>query len=140
MIPEQQYRERNFRKYSELISLLLVAENNNELLLKNHQIYPTGSAQLPKYITRHSRRISVRNGIDKDEVTDETVGMETFERDGYNNSDHQKWQHGVLNKRKAPQEEDTKDICLRCGAHGHWRRTCRTPKHLVDLYEANEKK
>ena len=46
MILAQQYRERNFQKYSELISLLLVAEKNNELLLKNHQIRPTGSAQL----------------------------------------------------------------------------------------------
>ena len=33
---QQQYRERNFRKYSELISCLLVAEQNNKLLLKNH--------------------------------------------------------------------------------------------------------
>lgn len=24
----------------------------------------------------------------------------------------------------------------RCGANGHWARTCRTPKHLVDLYQA----
>ena len=48
MILAQQYRELNFQKYGELISLLLVAEKNNELLLKNHQIRPTGSAQLPE--------------------------------------------------------------------------------------------
>ena len=33
---QQQYRERRFTKYSELISCLLVAEQNNELLMKNH--------------------------------------------------------------------------------------------------------
>ncbi|XP_073275474.1 uncharacterized protein [Primulina huaijiensis] len=33
---QQQYRERGFRRYSELISCLLVAEQNNELLMKNH--------------------------------------------------------------------------------------------------------
>ncbi|KAM0975419.1 hypothetical protein COP2_018874 [Malus domestica] len=26
--------------------------------------------------------------------------------------------------------------CHRCGGNGHWVRTCRTPKHLVDLYQA----
>ena len=25
--------------------------------------------------------------------------------------------------------------CYRCGMKGHWSRTCRTPKHLVDLYQ-----
>ena len=33
---QQQYRERRFTKYSELISCLQVAEQNNELLMKNH--------------------------------------------------------------------------------------------------------
>ncbi|KAG2672077.1 hypothetical protein I3760_13G022300 [Carya illinoinensis] len=33
---QQQYRERKFKKYSELISCLLLAEQNNEFLLKNH--------------------------------------------------------------------------------------------------------
>jgi hypothetical protein len=45
---QQQYRERKFTKYSELISCLLVAEQNNELLLKNHQSRPTGSTPFPE--------------------------------------------------------------------------------------------
>ena len=40
---QQQYQERKFTKYYELISCFLVAEQNNELLLKNHQSRPTGS-------------------------------------------------------------------------------------------------
>ena len=43
---QQQYRERCFTKYSELISCLLVAKQNNELLLKNHQSRPIGSMSL----------------------------------------------------------------------------------------------
>ena len=46
MLLQQQYRERRFTKYSELIACLLVAEQNNELLLKNHQSQPTGSISL----------------------------------------------------------------------------------------------
>ena len=45
---QQQYRERKFTKYSELISCVLVAEQNNELLLKNHQSHPTGSTPFPE--------------------------------------------------------------------------------------------
>ena len=42
------------------------------------------------------------------------------------------------NKRKAPQEGDTRDICHRCGAHGHGVRTCHTPTHLVKLYKSSK--
>ncbi|XP_016737898.1 uncharacterized protein [Gossypium hirsutum] len=45
---QQQYREKGFKKYSELVSCLLVAEQNNELLMKNHGIRPTGTAPLPE--------------------------------------------------------------------------------------------
>ena len=40
---QQQYQERRFTKYSELISCLLVAEKNNEFLMRNHQLCPIGS-------------------------------------------------------------------------------------------------
>ncbi|KAL6285416.1 hypothetical protein ACE6H2_009806 [Prunus campanulata] len=29
--------------------------------------------------------------------------------------------------------------CYRCGAKGHWMRTCRTPRHLADLYQTSLK-
>ena len=45
---QQQYRERRFTKYFELIACLLVAEKNNELLLQNHQSHPTGSKAFPE--------------------------------------------------------------------------------------------
>ena len=57
---------------------------------------------------------------------------------------HQKW-----NNTKAKQEngkclqyqpfKNHKNNCYRCGMKGHWLRTCRTPKHLVDLYQASIK-
>ncbi|XP_039128431.1 uncharacterized protein LOC120264674 [Dioscorea cayenensis subsp. rotundata] len=48
MLLQQQYREKGFTKYSDLISCLLVAEQNNELLMKNHESRPTGSAPFPE--------------------------------------------------------------------------------------------
>ncbi|KAK5784818.1 hypothetical protein PVK06_039356 [Gossypium arboreum] len=41
---QQQYCEKGFKMYSKLISCLLVAKQNNELLMKNHEIRPIGSA------------------------------------------------------------------------------------------------
>ncbi|XP_070017995.1 uncharacterized protein [Nicotiana sylvestris] len=48
MVLQQQYQEKGFTKYSQLISLLLVAKRNNEFLMKNHENRPTGSTPLPK--------------------------------------------------------------------------------------------
>lgn len=48
MILQQQYCEHCFRKYSELILCLLVVEQNNELLIKNHELCPTGSVPFLK--------------------------------------------------------------------------------------------
>ena len=44
----QQYHEHEFKKYSKLIFCLLVGEQNNELLIKNHLLHPTKSIALFK--------------------------------------------------------------------------------------------
>ncbi|XP_074356833.1 uncharacterized protein LOC141696612 [Apium graveolens] len=134
MILAQQYRERNFWKYSELIYLLLIVEKNNELLLKNHQIRLIGSAQLPEVhntsFQKNGRGKGHRGGRDYGQNRGNGNFRGRFrnhynsshlkwQRDDYNNFDHQKWQHGVPNKKKVSQEEDTWDICHKCGEHGH---------------------
>ncbi|KAL0339356.1 UNVERIFIED_CONTAM: hypothetical protein Sangu_1457700 [Sesamum angustifolium] len=48
LILQQQYRELGFKTYSELISCLLVAEENNQFLLNNHHTRSTGSKPLPE--------------------------------------------------------------------------------------------
>ncbi|XP_074356213.1 uncharacterized protein LOC141695906 [Apium graveolens] len=153
MILAQQYREWNFQKYGELISLLLVAEKNNELLLKNHQIRPTGSVQLPEVHNmsflknergkehrgeRGYRRNRGRGNFCGRFRNQYHSGHLKWQRDGYN-SGHQKWQREVPNKRKVPQEGENRGICQRYRSEGHWQRTCRTPKHLVDLYESSKR-
>ena len=37
LLIQQQYREKDFNKYFELVFCLLVGEQNNELLMKNHE-------------------------------------------------------------------------------------------------------
>ncbi|XP_056854157.1 uncharacterized protein LOC130503557 [Raphanus sativus] len=48
MLLQQQYRLKGFNTYCELISCLLLAEQNNELLLKNSELRPPGSKPVPE--------------------------------------------------------------------------------------------
>ncbi|KAA3463810.1 hypothetical protein EPI10_008129 [Gossypium australe] len=59
VVLQTQYREKGFKKYSELIYCLLVAEQNNELLMKNHESCPTGSTPFPE------SNVTSYNGNDK---------------------------------------------------------------------------
>ena len=43
-------------------------------------------------------------------------------------------------KRKDEKREATRKGCFRCGGRGHYARDCRTPKHLVELYQESLKK
>lgn len=48
IVLQQQYKERNFTRFSELITTLLLAEKNNNLLMKNDQARPTSTRALPE--------------------------------------------------------------------------------------------
>ncbi|PHT94134.1 Peptidyl-prolyl cis-trans isomerase B [Capsicum annuum] len=63
--------EKSFKNYTKLSSHLLVAEQNNDLLMKNHENRPTGSAPLPEMNdvhAHHARRGKGRGpGRDRDD-------------------------------------------------------------------------
>ena len=60
----QQYREKGFKKYTELISHLLLTEQNNDLLLKNHENRPTGSEPLPEVNEAYAHHARHEKGHD----------------------------------------------------------------------------
>ena len=87
---QQQYRERRFAKYSELISCLLVAEQNNQLLLQNHQSHPIGFASIPEVnVASSSGRGS---------------GHWRGRGRGQNNYQSQEGHNNTTKKKKKPQE------------------------------------
>ena len=43
IIPQQQYKERNFKRYSILSVVISLAEQHSDLVWKNHNIRPFGS-------------------------------------------------------------------------------------------------
>ncbi|XP_021767028.1 uncharacterized protein LOC110731484 [Chenopodium quinoa] len=103
---QEQYHERGFKRFNELTNVLLVAKQNSDLLLKNHNLRPTGSLA-----THHEANATSSYPPEK----------------GQSSGSH----------KQTPSKG--KDTCYRCGMTGHWGRTCRTAKHLVDLYQASVK-
>ncbi|XP_070007323.1 uncharacterized protein [Nicotiana sylvestris] len=138
MILQQQYREKGFKKYSELISLLLVAERNNDLLMRNHENRPTGSTPLPEVdeVYSHYAKRGKGHGPIRGYGRGRGQGRNFS---GVNHppkkNNHQKWK-GKDEKLKADGSETE---CYRCGGKGHWINICRVPRHLVELYQASLK-
>ncbi|XP_019192011.1 PREDICTED: uncharacterized protein LOC109186472 [Ipomoea nil] len=151
VVLQQQYREKGFTKYSQLISCLLVAEQNNELLLKNHESRPTGSNPFPEVNevslynenTKGSGRghgRSRRHG--KYRGKNPGRGQNRYDGQNFKNkSYHRKGESAGARYDKEKRENYPKNesICYRCGKTGHWERTCRTSNHFVDLYQASLK-
>ena len=155
VLRQQQYRERRFTKYSELIACLLVVEKNNELLLQNHQSRSTGFKAFPEanatFASPHSNRQGHKNGRSRGKGRGRGGGQGRGRGDNSRNRNNGpvKNKKNNSNKGKLPNPQATTDqnitqrqqdnACYRCGMTGHWSRICRTAKHLVVLYQASIK-
>ncbi|KAM3362109.1 hypothetical protein P3S68_016963 [Capsicum galapagoense] len=108
---QRQYREKGFKKYTELSSLLFVVND----------------------VHAHHARRGKGCGPGRGCGRDRSCGHDDQERNpvpGVNHSSNKKRKH---KKREAI-------TCFRCGGKGHYSRDCRALKHLVDLYQASLKK
>ncbi|XP_074347031.1 uncharacterized protein LOC141685852 [Apium graveolens] len=156
MLPQQQYRERGFQKYSELISVLLLAEQNNELLMKNYQARPTGSTLFLEVnvVTSNDLRPSKKFGHGRGRgrgfgcARGYARGCGFLHDRGHNNekslnlkrkSHYQNWMKNEEKPKVNMMDKRVESAYHRYGMKGHWSRTCCTSKHLVDLYKATLK-
>ncbi|XP_058192136.1 uncharacterized protein LOC131309536 [Rhododendron vialii] len=146
----QQYRERGFEKYSDLISCLLVAEQNNELLLRNHEFRPTGAlpfleanrVSFPSNGQGRGRGYRHGRGSHNHQVRGEYIQKSS------KNSEYpqkwNKWNRSEVSKENGKKvmnkpSKNSEDSWYRCDGKGHWSRTCHTPKHLIELYQVSLK-
>ena len=133
IVLQQQYRQRQFASYSDLISMLLTAEKTNEFLLKNHDLRPAGSKALPEAHENSGKIIGHFKGYKRRQEYNPRRGGRKFNRPRKSNfgPNH--------DKEKKPKKVTNECIFHHCGMTGHWSRTCHTLKHFVDLYQASLK-
>ncbi|GKA23918.1 disease resistance CC-NBS-LRR class family protein [Tanacetum coccineum] len=160
---QQQYRLQNFKRYYDLNVNLLVAEKNNELLMKNHQNRPTGSLAIPEAnaVENNDNRNS-GNKRGRGNPRGHGRGRGHYGHNRFSNPNYS-YHLGGNNGRgrgrdqknytyHAPQinnfkqknnevgtSQNTEGMCFRCGSANHWSKTCRTPLHLCELYQASRK-
>jgi hypothetical protein len=96
--------------------------------MKNHQKHPVGSAPLPEV---HNVQKSNRN-------------KQKFQRrDPRNKFNKRKFNKGNKphfdNKKKDNAKPKNDKKCHRCGDYSHFAKACKTPKHLVALYQKSLK-
>ncbi|XP_068316253.1 uncharacterized protein [Pyrus communis] len=129
VLMQQQSRARGYTEYNHLISVFLVTEQNNELLMKNHHSRPTGSTPFPEVNAASLEVNATSSGGDNHKR-----GRGHNRGPSFKNVNHHK---GKAHMNNAPRNSE--GACYRCGGNGHWARTCCTPKHLVDMYQASLK-
>ncbi|XP_062080266.1 uncharacterized protein LOC133785021 [Humulus lupulus] len=118
--------------------------------MKNHVSYPTRSALFPEV----NAITSDNGGRGRDHNQSHSPGHGRGRRHskcqsnvwqccGYNNNSSTLLKTtSNEHKENSPQNKNQQtyeNLRFRCGMKGHWSRTCRTSKHLVDLYQASLK-
>ena len=108
MLLQQQYREKGFKQYFELISCLLVVEQNNELLMKNHESRLTEIIPFPEMnvvnFNNRGRRHDRGRGRNNYYFCGGRSNHPNFKRTTQNN-DH---------KEKTPQDKNSKGDEHKC--------------------------
>ena len=153
---QQQYRERGYKKYSDLLRVLLVAEKNTELLMKNHNLRPTGSLAPPEAnAVDKGFQDGNANKYSQQSIHDYSRGRGGRGRRGgrsgrggrggrgqghYENHNYKgNGKHKVQMGHKGPSHK-FKSTCHKCGMTGHWAKECRVAAHLVKLYQDEKNK
>ncbi|XP_015057683.1 uncharacterized protein LOC107003969 [Solanum pennellii] len=133
-----QYREKGFQKYSEMISCLLVAEQHNDLLMKNHEARPAGSAPLPEAHTvdAHGQSEIRQNNRGHDNMRGRDKGKRRYSN--RRGGGHNKRENNIGSQNNPSKGKG--DHCHHCGLKGHWKNKCRAPEHFVRLYQNSFKR
>ncbi|XP_047252149.1 uncharacterized protein LOC124887028 [Capsicum annuum] len=136
MLLQQQYREMEFKKYSKLISHLLIDKQHNDLFMRNllvllHEVnaanfYPTKRERSPDPSLSRSRGRGRDHGRDRGRGRD--CGRYFNQGDLLVINNNPQHQH-CKKKGEAPEAASrtkSESKCYRCGGKGHWLRTYRS--------------
>ncbi|XP_013731516.1 cold shock protein 2-like [Brassica napus] len=165
---QQQYRKKGFTTYYDLISCLLLAEANNELLMRNSEMRPPGSTPLLeayKAIEEKKEPTKESKHVHHDKPHGYGNGYGRGGRGGWrgrggrgNYSSHGRGKGNHYNRGSVPAmagpsygrgrgirsgiskpPHSSISVCHMCGMDNHWAKNCRTPRHLCNLYQESQK-
>ena len=113
-----------------------MTKKNNELLIKNHQSRPTGSAAFPE------ANVTVSKNSERGKYYGRGCG-----RSGYAHNSSQEILVHLLKKHRTNNEKDVhanpsknhENIYFKCNTKGHWSCIYCVPEHLCHLYKASHK-
>lgn len=132
MVLQEKYRHAKYAKYSKLISVLLVAKKQNELLMKNHRARSTGTMAVTE-AHAITQSIGSSHGRRKDQGNHRWKGKKS---NAFKGKGKRIWKGKEKSMSDSgAQARGKQGKCFRCGCENHWSRNCRTPKHLVELYQ-----
>ena len=137
IVLQQQYKAQKFTKFSDLIYVLLLAEKQNQLLMKNHQAQPTGATVVPEAYYSTNQRPKLQKGVvmaarshpAKVNKVKAHLREETKPRSAQTKAPNC----------KTPKTMDA-NMYYQCGSNDHWSRVYRAPKKVVDEYHSRRKK
>ena len=109
--------------------------------MKNHDSRPTGATSFPKLnvVFSNNNDRGRGYGCGRGRGLGKWGSNYTFFDNNHSNF---KKTINEDNKGNTPQNKKLKcgeNQCFCCGTNGHWTRTCRTPNHLVNLYQVSLK-
>jgi hypothetical protein len=122
---QHQYRARDYQNYVDIIRDLLQAKKHDELTIKNHHQCHIGAASLPKIHHNEQKSSSSKDNNPKKN------GRSARHR----RNRHKNRQLSKMVKKYGTRSKGSNVQCRACGAFKHTAENCRTPKHLVALYQ-----
>ncbi|XP_013678831.1 uncharacterized protein LOC106383254 [Brassica napus] len=158
LLPKARYEWKNLR-FMDYKSMDEYNSANNELLMKNSEMRPPGSAPLPE---AHKAEHEKKDPKESNHIYNErrTHGRGRGGYKGRGGRDNYSYGRGYGNHNNCGRGSSygrgranfgrgrggiskpsysTKSVCHRCGMSNHWAKNCRTPKHLCELYQESLK-
>ncbi|KAG2658069.1 hypothetical protein PVAP13_1KG275310 [Panicum virgatum] len=124
----RQYKKEKYKKYIDLSNALQQDQGEDEELMQNHLTRPTGSLSKPEANAVSSSQKNEGKGKESQKAPwkGKNQKFNNFKKKG-------QWKSKKIPPGGEYGKQDQE--CYRCGMKGHWSRICRTPKHIVKLYQ-----
>ncbi|KAL6621244.1 hypothetical protein ACP70R_033676 [Stipagrostis hirtigluma subsp. patula] len=123
----RQYKKDNYKKYVNLSNAMQQDQWEDETIMQNHLSRPTGSVATPE--------ANVTSFKEKKENKEKGPQKDSKEMAPKANHFKKKEWKSKKKTSQGPKYGEEDQECYKCRMRGHWSRICKTPKHIVQMYQ-----